>query len=72
MPTLDRPFIFVGHFECESCHRPITTVCHFEQEDDWEDHPFSFRCSGCGWGRTNHPGQNAVHYSQVEWTQQIR
>ena len=50
MPTLDRPFIFVGHFECESCHKPLTMVCHFEQEDDREEHPFSLRCSACGWG----------------------
>ena len=71
MATLDRPFIFVGHFECENCHRPITLVCHFEREDEWEDHFFSPHCSACGWGRTNHPGRNVAHYSQVEWNQQI-
>ena len=63
---LDLPFLFVGYFECDHCHRPITTTCRFKKEDDWREYLFDVRCA-CNSGHTNYPGSKTTHQFVVEW-----
>jgi len=65
------PFIFVGYFECDHCHRPIMVSSRFEREDDWRDHLFNISCA-CNWGHTNYPGSKTVHQFVVEWKSKVR
>jgi hypothetical protein len=65
------PFLFVGYFECDHCHRPIMTYCQFESEDEWRDHLFDIRCA-CNWGHSSYPGSKTTHRFVVEWKPKVR
>lgn len=65
------PFLFVGYFECEHCHRPIMKFCQFQNENDWQEHLFDVRCA-CNWGHTNYLGSKTTHQFVVEWKPEVR
>jgi hypothetical protein len=67
----DLPFLFVGYFECDHCHRPIMQEARFATEGEWRDRSFEIRCC-CNWGPVQRRGSNTIHRLVVHWNQKIR